>query len=586
MEIIENHRMSMHPYLNIDQLETKHSKYYASHVPNETFYGLGIENETYIMFDKHIPWKGKNIKNKQRRERYSVDYFSNFSSEIINDFNGELINDETYHVPLFMNSHTLTKCDKNGEHKTNYSLKSEQNKKFNGTTIDELMKKKSMFFRDNYDKMFVYDGDTIEIMTTNFYCATVDDVVGELTANKNNLINEIRKVFDEENIFKKYGDIHFQDNNYGIVSFMSNINNVSVCNNGTYHVNITLPTKLDNNCFIDDFDLFKKTHANAIRAIQWFEPLIISCYGSPDIFSCTNEENNTVDKKRIAMGSLRLALSRYISIGTYNTNNMVSGKLLDTLEYDDGHWYNQFHNGNKKSVYKQLKTIGYDINFNKFKNHGIELRIFDYFPEKYLTDVINILLLLCELSMHRYIPNPLSNKYKNVYNNMIIECVSNGFTSSISKKYMNAINEIFLSEKGVTNDRQNGYIYGMNKMINRLQNKLLSIFSFDDANDFDESSNSNDSNNSNDSHYSNNSNDEINKQCEMKDVKNKNNVNINVTIYFQKVIDNIYNNVMKMTNDDDYIHKVSPNMRKPIIHNHNKDMYEINKRLFSSKTYK
>ena len=43
------------------------------------------------------------------------------------------------------------------------------------------------------------------------------------------------------------------------------------------------------------------------------------------------------------------------------------------------------------------------------EKHGIELRIFDYFPEKYLEDIINFIVLLCQLIENkRGFPSSLS----------------------------------------------------------------------------------------------------------------------------------------------------------------------------------
>ena len=107
--------------------------------------------------------------------------------------------------------------------------------------------------------------------------------------------------------------------NYGFVRFNSNINNLGICNSGTYHINITLPTMLDVNGDIMYPERFKNIHMNAIRAIQWIEPVLVCIYGTPDILS---QYNNDYSK-----GSLRLMLSRYIGMGTYDTKTAIKGKL-------------------------------------------------------------------------------------------------------------------------------------------------------------------------------------------------------------------------------------------------------------------
>ena len=63
---------------------------------------------------------------------------------------------------------------------------------------------------------------------------------------------------------------------------------------------------------------------------------------------------------------------------------MEVGKILTTsvenleinnLEY---WWYNKYYENNG---YNKLKEIGYDINFNKHYNHGIEIRFLDHITE-------------------------------------------------------------------------------------------------------------------------------------------------------------------------------------------------------------
>jgi hypothetical protein len=66
---------------------------------------------------------------------------------------------------------------------------------------------------------------------------------------------------------------------------MTNMNNIGICNSGTYHINITMPTEIKNTQIVNPGQ-FKKMHCNAIRIIQWFEPFIIALYGTPDILSC------------------------------------------------------------------------------------------------------------------------------------------------------------------------------------------------------------------------------------------------------------------------------------------------------------
>jgi hypothetical protein len=64
---------------------------------------------------------------------------------------------------------------------------------------------------------------------------------------------------------------------------------------------------------------------------------------------------------------------------------MIPGKLL-LLDSSNNHlsklnywWYNKYY---EYCDYKKELQMGSDINFHKHKNHGIEVRIFDYFPSQ------------------------------------------------------------------------------------------------------------------------------------------------------------------------------------------------------------
>jgi saccharopine dehydrogenase (NAD+, L-lysine-forming) len=81
------------------------------------------------------------------------------------------------------------------------------------------------------------------------------------------------------------------------------------------------------------------------------------------------------------------------------------------------------------------QTIGYDINFNKFKNHGVEIRFFEWFPEEYLIDVANFFVLLAQHSL----TSDAFPFQKINYNSILQGCVQKGFTYQLSVKESNQI---------------------------------------------------------------------------------------------------------------------------------------------------
>lgn len=412
--------------------DEKHLKYNQSFKPNDKFYGLGIENETYfVVGNKNV--SGGEIIDNRKRERYSVDYYTNFKADDVNKFFHHIDRSETYTLPIFMNAYAIKNCDKNGSTKTLYDKAMTPNAKYSGQSLEDFVIEQSETLNNMYKTSFCYDGDTIEFMTQKFYKTTVNECVNELKDIKETVLEEFNKVFTENNI---YARISYPEYNYGFAKYTTNMNNVSICNNSTYHINITMPTLLDNNCNIKNYSKFIKNHKRAIKYIQWVEPLIIACYGSADIFSIYNS--------KFSKCSLRNALSRYISIGTFNPESMKEGRLLN--DYDHLFNKNWFHKYHQESGYMPPSTIGYDINFKNFRNHGIEIRIFDYFPENLLPAIINFIVLLCELSLDKgHVANArIGTPHKaEFWNQQTFNCIKDGSECELNIEYVNYLAKLF-----------------------------------------------------------------------------------------------------------------------------------------------
>jgi hypothetical protein len=419
--------------INVELLD-KHRNYINKYKPNDLYWGIGIENETYLKMNKNIKIDPNTYYEKfAKRERYSIDYFNSSYKNIYTDY----IKNQTLPIrlPILLNAHTFLKTDTNNEHITTYSKNPEPNIKFNGKTIYEFLCENDSYFKDEYMKSFIFDGDTIEFITTNFYKVTIFDVINELKNNKNIFITKLNKIFIDNNIFSDFGEVKICNKNFPFVSFMSNLGNYSIFNNMTYHFNFTLPTQLNSNCFINDYSLFKKQHKNAIHAIQWIEPILIANFGSGDIFYESD--------KKLSNCSQRCAKSRFISIGTYDTEKLEPGKILQ-IDVSDNHlsnynnwWFNKYY---EKSNYKKEKKIGVDINFHKHKNHGIEIRIFDYFDEDKLEKVLTFIVLLLDFSLEYDIQSPSKNNNWNELVTNILFDKNYKFKNSIKNEIKNIFN--------------------------------------------------------------------------------------------------------------------------------------------------
>ncbi len=245
--------------------------------------------------------------------------------------------------------------------------------------------------RLDYESNYVFDGDTIEFITQKLYKTTCQDCINELINYKSQFISQLNNFLTNNN-FPKW---KFPDINYGLVQFKTNPNNINMFNNGTYHINITMPTNLNDQGLINDRVKFIEQHRNAIKIIKWIEPFIIALYGSPDVFSFN-------DEFKYSAGSLRLTASRYVSIGTFDTKTMKIGKQLNDIKtimpvyLNDKSWYNKIYN---ITDYKSGDNIGYDINYSKHLNSGIEFRILDFFPEIALKSLLDFLILLLDHSL-------------------------------------------------------------------------------------------------------------------------------------------------------------------------------------------
>ena len=367
----------------------KHKKYKNKYGKSERFWGLGIEEETYFQFTKPLWIAAPIARTAHKAERYSVDYYKTFKPGY-KDILEKHFTDASgfYPIPLFFNGHSFTKMDLSGHHETTYEKTPKPNPSFHPPSFfAKLQAWKPDYFKDEYEKSFTFDGDTIEFMTQDFYCANVHSVIKELLKHKRNFLDNLNEYLLQKRAFSEKGLFQYPLRNPGWAVFHSNPSNLVMFNNGTYHVNITLPSLLDEDSTLLFPELFRRQHQATIRIYQWLEPLLIAEYGTPDPLSFYSP--------LYARASQRCAVSRYIGVGTYDSDSMPEGKLLQmdvsaiSAAKQSFWWYRRYH---EKSGYVPLEKIGLDINYKKHYNHGIELRFFDWFPEERLLELIELLV--------------------------------------------------------------------------------------------------------------------------------------------------------------------------------------------------
>jgi len=408
-------------YMFNDIIDDKHMKYmdiFSKNKEPSIFWAIGIENESYFMLDRLLP-SSAFCALKPKRERYSVNYYKNFKQVPLDATLNTLRSSTGLTYPVYLNSHSFQAVDKKLQHRTFYDTQSTPNPAFTESVHDALLRE-CPFYQSVFEKSVVFDGDSIEFITQQFHNTTVTECMNEFVQLKQQFLQEIRPFFQKWGI----GTLCYPDHNYGLVTFLSTQrSNLLVCNNGTIHVNLTLPTLLEDGLIVDK-DRFAREHFTCMEYIQIVEPLLVACYGTPDVFSVVDPA--------YSIGSLRVSMSRYISLQTYDTTSPVNGKLLVMDKpVDSDFWYNQL----KDTPYIPNESIGYDLNFNKFKNHGIEIRFFEWFPEEYLTDVMNFIVLLAAHSLER----KSFSFDKSRYNTLIRHCVQKGFTYRMDSKESNVI---------------------------------------------------------------------------------------------------------------------------------------------------
>jgi hypothetical protein len=420
----------------------KHLRYGDKYKPHDTFWGIGIENETYLQIESGIVKQAESLLKNRTRERYSVEYWSTYKKDVVDAVLSKWISSlpdgpaTNVNFPLLMNAHAFINTDIFGEPKTTYSKNPAPNPKYAGKSLYELcVDYDSEIFKTGKELWWTFDGDTIEFMTQNFYNAKMEDVVDELRAAKTRFLNSINGVLNSTQSKADYFQcVKYPPRNHGFAVYTTNRNNIGVFNNGTYHFNITLPTQLDADAKIADYKLFEMQHRNAARLFQWLSPFLIAKYGSGDIF------NYYFGDSRFPNCSQRLAASRYISVGKYDTEKMPRGKILTVPHTENKDWHSIIYDSDT-IAYNRLPNIGLDINYNKHWNHGLEFRIFDWFPETHLEECLRLLIWMCDESLSRAeFEDP---RHDSTYNHFVSKVIMNGQKSILTAEEALVFSEVF-----------------------------------------------------------------------------------------------------------------------------------------------
>ena len=387
------------------EIHEKHLCYASAYKAGDFFWGLGVECEAYIETAAGKRCQASSFYKDQRPERYSVPYYKTYKAGLYNEALKGLIDPSGTPtlLPYLLNAHSLIRVDAAGEHTTVFKKVSDEtdprgyhyelapNPKCRKTILESLCAVDPFFkiTEEVRGETFIFDGDSIEIATRDFYKTTVERTVEELTTMRREFIEHLNDAWTIAALPTTLQPLRWMTGNHPFAVLHSNPRNVSIFNNGTYHINLTMPTQLGPTAKPVDAHAFIRRHRKAARFIQWLEPFLIEAYGTADPLA-----KSTLMSHRFSAASQRAAASRYIGVGTFNTHTMPQGKYNTVPRKsarparEDG-WMTNYA---KTASYEQLEDVGLDINFHKHYNHGLELRFFDYFPEGQLPSLIATLV--------------------------------------------------------------------------------------------------------------------------------------------------------------------------------------------------
>ncbi len=423
---------------------TKWDRYKDAYGRQEIYWGLGIEEETYVQFVKPIYVATPVLRTAHSPERYSVRYFASYKPELLATALKTLYPDASgcIPLPLFLNAHAFQSMDLRGQHRTTYEKVPKPNPAFAGKSVFDEAKD---MLQPTYMKEFMFDGDSIEFMTQKFYKTNVAQVVQELCTSKQVFLKSFNAWLAQRNLWREFGGcVTFPTENPPFVVHRTNPKHVSMFNNGTYHINITLPTWLGAKGEIVFPEIFREDHRRCMRLIQWIEPLLLVIYGTPDPLHASIPSK---DRSPFSRVSQRAAMSRYIGIGTYNTNTMPEGKC-NTVPIESAHgsdqefwWYAQYHT---TSAYVPPKEIGLDFNYRKHHAHGVEIRFLDWFPEIKLSELL--ITLICIAACSQQLPLAQDVGISESWHTCVKGVMEWGDTYTPQKEYWAALSKVFHTE--------------------------------------------------------------------------------------------------------------------------------------------
>lgn len=300
---------------------------------------------------------------------------------------------------------------------------------YSGKPIIELIRG-AVVLRTMMDSgLLSFDESLIKISTSDIYDTTTEKCIHELITSCEDITHNLRNIFSEHDILSSYGLVRLQDYNYCVVKYFDDpIHYFSFSPGASYNIFLMLPTDLNLTGVPKNMNEFIEQHNNAIRAIQWIEPLMIAVYGTPDLLS--------VFDPSFSKGSKRNSIGSESCPGSYDSTKEYS---TDTTT-DMPSWFHQYHTN---TGYVVNTVFGLDIILRKTKCYGIEIRFMDHVLPSHMYNIINIILLLCQHALTNPVSNPVTNT---TWNDAILRALRDGHEMRLCHEYINCINKEFEME--------------------------------------------------------------------------------------------------------------------------------------------
>jgi hypothetical protein len=115
-----------------------------------------------------------------------------------------------------------------------------------------------------------------------------------------------------------------------------------------------------------------------------------------------------------------------------------------------------------------------DVNYRKHYLHGIELRLFDWFPEERLQELINLLIRVAEVSLlHGAIPEPATNKW---WNEFVVRVLRKGKSMIFKEKEIAILEYLFKISVSTIHLDLESIFYEIEKELQNVKGALTKAF--------------------------------------------------------------------------------------------------------------